>query len=315
MQENNGQFQVKFRGVRGSHTVSSPNILNYGGNTSCVEIRVNGHTIIIDAGTGIIDLGNDLLRDYIASGTRESSRNNIYTTILFSHTHFDHICGLPFFKPAFVETSKISMFGPDTDNNYFEDIIANFVCTPYFPINLDEFTAEIDLQSFITTETILLHPDNMIPEVRTLSYAELNKLPENTVVISAIKSQAHPKDGVLIFKVEFMGRKVVFASDIEGYIGGDVKLINFARNADLLIHDSQYIYTDYASTVSPKQGFGHSTPEMAAEVAKIANVKQLAIYHMDPSYNDEAVEAMEAYTRKYFPNTLAAKEGLEINLL
>lgn len=315
MSENQGQFRVKFRGVRGSHTVSSSNTLNYGGNTSCIEVNVHGHTVIIDAGTGIIELGNDILRDYIASGTRESSRIDINTTILFSHTHFDHICGLPFFKPAFVDNSKITMFGPDTDNNYFEDIITNFIYTPYFPVNFDDFTADIEIQSLNIAETILLYPNNPIPEVRKLSYAEINNLPENTVVISAIKSQAHPKDGVLIFKIEFMGKKMIFASDIEGYIGGDVKLINFARNADLLIHDAQYTYGDYASTVSPKQGFGHSTPEIAAEVARIANVKQLAIYHMDPSYNDEAVEAMETNTKKYFPNTIAAKEGLEISLL
>ncbi|MDD3013521.1 MAG: MBL fold metallo-hydrolase [Candidatus Gastranaerophilales bacterium] len=315
MLEKSQEFNIKFHGIRGSYSVSSQNVLKYGGNTSCVEVRVNGHVIIIDAGSGIINLGSELVKDYIASGTRESSRIPINATILLSHTHYDHISGIPFFKPTFIDTSKINMFGPDTDNNYFEDIITNFISTPYFPINFDEIVAQVNLYSFKPAETIVLYSESTDLETKQLNYKEINELPEDAVVISCIKSQAHPKDGVLIFKISYKQHSIVYASDVEGYLGGDIKLINFARNADILIHDSQYLYEDYASSITPKQGFGHSTPEMAAEIAKLANVKKLVIYHIDPSYNDEVVEIMENNVKKYFGNTIAAREGLEISLL
>jgi len=315
MLESSNEFKIIFRGVRGSHTVCSHNSLKYGGNTSCIEVRVNGHIIIVDAGTGIINLGNELVKDYIASGTRESSRKPINATILLSHTHYDHINGMPFFKPSFIDTSSINLFGPDTDNDFFEDIISNFISAPYFPVNFDDIAADLSLCSFRPYETILLHTGNPDPEIRQLTYKELQEIPEDDVVITCLKSHAHPKDGVLVFKITYKDRSIVYASDIEGYIDGDVKLINFARNADILIHDSQYTCEDYSSSITPKQGFGHSTPEMAAEIAKLANAKQLVIYHIDPSYNDDNIDTMENNTKKYFGNTIAAREALEINLL
>jgi len=315
MLENCDEFKVKFHGVRGSHTVCSNNTLKYGGNTSCVELRVNGHIIIIDAGSGIIELGRELVKNYIASGTRESSRIPINATILFSHTHYDHICGIPFFKPAYINTSCINIFGPDNDNDNFEQILTNFVSAPYFPVNFDKIAANANVHSFKPIETILLHSGSAAPDVKQLSYKEINEISDDTVIITCIKSKAHPNNGVLIFKISFKGHSIVYSSDIEGYVGGDIKLTNFARNSDILIHDSQYIYEDYASTIASKQGYGHSTPEMAAEVAKLANVKQLILYHFDPAYNDDLIDTMENNTKKYFANSIAAREGLEISLL
>jgi len=130
-----------------------------------------------------------------------------------------------------------------------------------------------------------------------------------------MKSYAHPKDGVLVYRISCNGKSLVYATDKESYIGGDSKMITFARNTDLLIHDTQYTMEDYTSTVTPRQGYGHSTPEMAVETAKLANVRQLVMFHLEPNYNDEQLEKMEIKAKGAFYNTVLAREGLEIDLM
>lgn len=307
-------FSVKFYGVRGSHPNPSKNLLDYGGNTACVEVKVNGHTIIIDAGTGIINLGNELVKEYIASGTNNQNRKQINLTMLFSHTHHDHIQGFPFFKPAFIGTTALHMYGAKSLNVNFAETLSHSMFTPFFPVDLGEMAAQMNIRNFKETEIILLHDDNPIPEVINVFKSD-NNLPKDCVKISCIKSYAHPKDGVLIFRIDWKDKAVVYASDKESYIGGDSRLTNFARNADVLIHDTQYTAEDYSSPITPKQGYGHSTPEMAVDAAKTANCKKLVMFHYDPSYSDDIIKQVEAETQKIFPNIMAAYEGLEIDLL
>jgi phosphoribosyl 1,2-cyclic phosphodiesterase len=312
--EQKDKFTIKFYGVRGSHPNPSKHTLKHGGNTSCLAIKVNGHNVIIDAGTGIINLGNELIKEYISTGTTNMDRKPITLTMLFSHTHHDHIQGFPFFKPAFIGTSTLNLFGAKSLNVNFAETLSQSMFTPFFPVDLGEMAAQLNIRNFKETEMLLLYPNKTEPEIRNI-YKNEEPVPDNVARITCFKSYAHPKDGVLVFRVEWKGKSVVYASDKESYIGGDSRLATFARNADILIHDTQYVLDDYSSPITPKQGYGHSTPEMAVDAAKAANAKKLIMFHYDPSYDDELIAQTESNTRKLFPQTYAAYEGLEINLL
>lgn len=307
------KFTIKFYGVRGSHPNPSKHTLDFGGNTSCVEVNVNGHRVIIDAGTGIINLGNELIKEFIASGTNNQNRKPISLTMLFSHTHHDHIQGFPFFKPAFVGTSTLYMFGSKSLNVGFAETLSHSMFTPFFPVDLGEMAAQMYIRNFKETEMILLYPNKLEPEVRNLNRSD-EKVPDNVATITCIKSYAHPKDGVLIFRINWKGKSVVYASDKESYIGGDSRLSSFARNADILIHDTQYTIDDYSSPITPKQGYGHSTPEMAIDAIKAAGAHKLVMFHYDPGYDDDLIRQIEKDTQKLYPHTIAAYEGLELDL-
>jgi phosphoribosyl 1,2-cyclic phosphodiesterase len=315
MLQTNREFSVKFRGVRGSYPVCSKNQLKYGGNTSCVEVRINGRLIILDAGTGIINLGSDLVKNYISSGTTSQNRKPIEAIVLFSHAHLDHIQGFPFFKPAYIKSSKIYMYGFRPRNKDFEQVLAETIFDPIFPIELKEMSALISIKNIRETDGIIIYPEKSEPEILRINEERELEVSDDTILISFTKSYAHPKDGVLLFRITCNGKTLVYATDKESYIGGDSKLSTFARNADLLIHDAQYTIEDYGSPIIPKQGYGHSTPEMAVEAAKIANVSNLVLFHLDPGYDDKQLEKMEEKVKGMFFNSMMAYEGLEIDLM
>jgi ribonuclease BN (tRNA processing enzyme) len=134
------------------------------------------------------------------------------------------------------------------------------------------------------------------------------------VRIQTYHSYAHPKNGVNVYSISWRGKKMVYATDTEGYVETDRRLVRFAKDADLLIHDAQYRPEDYTNPAKPKQGWGHSTPDMACAVAQACNARQLVLFHHEPSYDDDTVAAIEADARKLFPNTCSAYEGLEIRI-
>jgi ribonuclease BN (tRNA processing enzyme) len=119
---------------------------------------------------------------------------------------------------------------------------------------------------------------------------------------------------VNIYRVTWRGKTVVYATDTEGYVESDQRLVRFAKDADLLIHDAQYRIEDYINQADPKQGFGHSTPAMACAVAQQAGACRLVLFHHDPNYDDETVAQIEADAQRVFPRACAAYEGLEIRL-
>ena len=127
-----GEFKVKFRGVRGSYPLAKKEFLNYGGNTSCVEVHVNGHLILLDAGTGMIDAGNELMQKYIESGVTPKERTPINATVLISHIHQDHILGFTFFKPLHVASSVINVFGNVNYNETLADELQPFCLASHF---------------------------------------------------------------------------------------------------------------------------------------------------------------------------------------
>jgi ribonuclease BN (tRNA processing enzyme) len=137
-------------------------------------------------------------------------------------------------------------------------------------------------------------------------------MPEN-VLIHVMRSYAHPQ-GVYIYRIEYQGKALVYATDTEGYVGGDQRLIRFARDATLLIHDAQYTEAEYSNPQMSKQGWGHSTWQMAVNVAQMARVQQLVLFHHDPDHSDEMLEKLERDARAAFPATRLAHEGMVVEV-
>lgn len=306
-------FKVKFRGVRGSHPVVNKDFLKYGGNTVCVEMTAGEHKIIIDAGTGIIPLGDEMFKNYISSAENVAARTPVEAVLLLSHVHQDHIQGLNFFKPMNLVSSKLSMFGFCGSDSKLSDTLSEVVFGKSFPINLCDTKAQLSITDISETEIVVLTKGET-PCVKRILNSENVKPKKNEVIISFLKSGSHPNFGVMCFKIAYGNKSVVYASDTEGYSGGSKKLELFARDADLLIHDSQYTTEDYLSATLPKQGFGHSTFDMAYDVALAANVKKLAFFHFDPSYNDSKLTNIEKLFKSKNKDYFLAKEGLEICL-
>lgn len=301
----NGRFTVKFHGVRGSHAAPGKATMYYGGNTTCVEVRAGGHLIIIDAGTGIIPLGRQLLSEY--------QGRPIIATLLFTHTHHDHMQGFPFFVPAYSGQTTVYMFGPSMFAESLEEVLGKTMLSPYFPVDFKDMKSMKVIRTINETSVIFLKDGAERPELAHLERDGAH-IPHDAVRINAFKSYGHPKDGVMVYRISWRGRSLVFATDTEGYVGGDQRLIEFARGADLLIHDAQYTEGEYCASVNPKQGWGHSTPSMATQVAREAGVQRLVLTHHEPTHNDETVARMEQEAQALFANTTAAYERLEINL-
>jgi len=309
------KFIVKFRGIRGSYPTPRTDCLEYGGNTACVELRVNNHLIIIDAGTGIVDLGVELFKEHVASGVSLFERDPIRATILLSHIHQDHIQGFTFFSPSHILTTELDVFGNTDYSSGVQAVLSELLFNKSFPLDMGDMAAKVNFHDINDTHVIILKENNPIPILKTIETVEDLVPKGGDVVISFYKSYSHPQNGVLIYKVAYKDKSIVYASDKEDFIGGDKKLILFSRNTDLLIHDAQYTTEDYISPISSRQGFGHSTFDMATEVAKQAHAKQLAFFHLDPSYNDEKVRAIEKYYKELYGFSFVAREGQEIEIL
>lgn len=309
---NTDEFKVKFRGVRGSYPMANKDYLKYGGNTSCVEVNVGGHLIIIDAGTGLIELGNELMNNYIASGMSLYDRKPMSATLLLSHIHQDHIQGFPFFKPLHVPSTKLTVLGATAYNESLADELAQLLFTKSFPLDLGDVAANLNIFDSNENEYFVLKNDEI--KVKRIETDEELHPKEDEVVISCYKSYAHPQDGVMVYKIAYRDKSLVYATDKESYIGGDKKFSMFARNCDLLIHDSQYTTEDYLNPYLPKQGYGHSTFDMALDAKKQANAKKLVFYHFDPSYTDQNLDEIAQHYQKISDTSFVAYEGLEITL-
>lgn len=304
-------FKVKFWGVRGSYPVVNKDFLKYGGNTACVEVTAGGHKIIIDCGTGLIPLGDKLYKDHIASSDNVFDRVPINVTILLSHVHHDHIQGLNFFKPLNVVSTKLSIFGFGVFNLSLSDTLSEVIFGKSFPLNLYDIRADYSITDIDETKILVIDSQNN-NLIKKVSGAKDLIPKKDEVIISFMKSNAHPKVGVMCFKISYGNKSIVYASDIEGYSGGFKKLEYFAKDADLLIHDAQYTTEDYISVTQSKQGYGHSTFDMAFDMADSANVKSLAFFHFDPSYNDAKLTNVEKLFKSKNKDCFFAKEGLEI---
>ncbi len=303
----NKPLSVTFWGVRGSHPVPGSRTVGFGGNTTCLQVSAGGLTIIIDAGTGIINLGKKLVGEYFESG----SENSLDATVFFTHLHHDHTQGLPFFQPLYLGQSVLHLFGPRNFGDELAVVLERSMIPPNFPVDFYHSNSIKEITSIKENNIIVFNPPDPTPHVinRFRDTVDAHKA-ESQVVVRVHSDYSHPVNGVLVYRIEYGGKSVVFATDIEGYAYGNTKLIQFARNADLLIHDSQYSIEQYVSLPTPRQGYGHSTPEMAIEVARKAGVKTLACTHHDPASSDTILKKNQTKYKRRFKDLFYTREGL-----
>lgn len=303
-------FKVKFRGVRGSFPVADRKFLRFGGNTACVEVNVGGHLIILDAGTGIVKTGDELIEKYITSAIKPENRTPVCAAILISHIHQDHLLGLTFFKPMHLKSTELDIFGDGNENSDLKTNLSELVFGKTFPLDLGDVACKCDIHNISEDYAILFKP-NKKP---VLVLKKDVKQEENDVLVTFYKSYVHPQHGVMIYKISYKDKSLVYATDKECYFGGDKPFVSFAKNCDLLIHDAQYTSEDYLNAHSPKQGYGHSTYDMAIEAMKQTNAKNLIFFHYDPSYDDTKLDRIkELYTNNH-KNIQMAYEGLEFEI-
>ena len=305
-------FTIKFRGVRGSYPVAEKDFLEYGGNTSCVEVNVDGHLIILDAGSGLINTGKEMLTNYLASGASPEDRTPMNATVLISHIHHDHIQGFTFFRPLHVPSSTINVFGNVNYNESLSDELASLLFGKSFPLDLGDIAGNLNIKDINETEGIILRHGEP-PIIRRIENKNDLIIKDDDVLITCYRSYAHPQEGVLIFKIAFRDKTLVYATDKESYTGGDKKLAKFAKGCDLLIHDAQYTTEDYMDMFVPKQGYGHSTFDMAVDAKNQCEAKKLVFFHFDPDYDDEKLNRIKEQYKE--DNIYLAQEGLTIDLI
>ncbi len=272
-------MKIKFYGTRGSIPVCDRDFLEFGGNTTSIKItRDNGRIAIIDAGTGIRNLGIDLIKDGFY-------QNELF--IGFTHFHWDHIQGFPFFAYAYNPNMVINILamGKDREIKNLEDIFKEQMKTEYFPIPLEGMGAKCNFLQI-----------------------QQNELKINDALIRVIK-QNHP-GGSFGYRIEDNEKSLVVCTDIEHGNSVLPDIVEFCKDVDLLVHDAQYTNKE----LQAHRGWGHSSYDQAIEVAERAGVKKLVITHHDPNHNDVFLAKIERECQKRFPNCILAREGMEIIL-
>ena len=265
---------VRFWGVRGSYPTPGFHTLRHGGNTSCVEVQAGTHKLVFDAGSGIIRLGDELLRN--VNGTTHLS-------LFLTHAHGDHLVGFPFFAPLFDARTNIHLFGPQLAAQTIEQIVTPMMSPPYFPVDIHNLPSQRTFHTVTDDLYVTWQPDQGEPLLNGARNGE-------EVCVQAKFTRSHPLNGAVVYSVEYAGRRIVYATDVEWPHGCEPEVLAFMKGADLLIHDAQYTVDDYRRG---KYGFGHSTVEMAVEAAQLAHVHELILFHHEPTYSDDQLDTME----------------------
>ncbi len=277
-------MHIRFWGTRGSIPTPGPTTVRYGGNTACVEVRdSSGALLILDAGTGLRELGIALM---------SSNGNKPFTIeLLLSHLHWDHIQGIPFFRPAYVPNSAMRITGPKQHSTSMKELLGLGMDDPFFPVDLDDLPAKI--------------------VIAEMEHGSDERIGPYRVRAASI---VHPAPA-LAYRIDADGRSLVYATDTEDpFSGKENPVIALTDGADTLIHDAQYLKSDFKPT------WGHSTIDSAIDVAARAKVKRLVLYHHDPDRSDDALdhigrEATRA-GRERLPGleVVVAREGLELEV-
>jgi phosphoribosyl 1,2-cyclic phosphodiesterase len=272
-------FRVRFWGVRGSIAAPGPATARYGGNTSCIEVRCGGRLIVLDAGTGLRALGSQLV-----------SEAPLDADLFLTHTHFDHVCGLPFFKPFFQSQNRFRLWAGHLGGSYtLQQVMRELMMAPLFPVPPEIFKASLEYRDFRAGETITPAPGIAVRS------APLN----------------HP-NGATGYRIEFGGKAVCYITDTEHVPGApDRSVLSLIQDADAVIYDSMYTDDEYARMYA---GWGHSTWQEAVRLCKPAGVKKLIAFHHDPEHDDDKLDAIGRDIAAAMPGAILAQEGMEIAL-
>ena len=296
---------LKLWGVRGSYPAPHNSHMRVGGNTACIELCVDGHILICDAGSGIIPLGNHLVSQY--KNTKKT------LNILISHYHWDHISGLPFFAPAFMPNWTINLYAPGDSSEEIEKHIAGQMQSPYFPVEVEIWQAQINYyhtqqtikQGVFSIKTFYLHHPGITLgyviqfHAKTIVYMSDNELSFIDHSIEARKDE---------FEADEFELTLAMAQEERD------NAIKQIKGADILLHDAQYTPEDYAK----KRGWGHSCYIDTINFAIEAQIKDLYLFHLDPSYNDDFIDELyqnalrQCQNKKHSLNCHISREGLVI---
>lgn len=288
---------ITFWGTRGS--ISTPGRITekYGGNTPCITVSHQDMTVILDAGTGVRNLGLDLVQG------SHKRRSPLLLHLFLSHTHWDHIQGLPFFQPAYLKDTRLTIYGSPNKERFLASVLKGQMDYEYFPVSMSALTADIRIQE-ISKEVIHL----------------------GAMRIDWQEQVYHP-GGSVRYRFHVNGKKIIYATDVELdqiFYGKDKgekeevagqEYLAFIDEADLLIADGQYTEEEYQSKV----GWGHSSFPVLFEIASRARVKQLAIFHHDPQHSDTFLDDLWVKTGSRYRSgdhrmdVFWAREGLTLS--
>jgi phosphoribosyl 1,2-cyclic phosphodiesterase len=262
--------------------------------------------IIIDAGTGIIPLGAKLKVERARTG------RPIAGTLLFTHGHHDHTQGLALFDPLRLGDSCFHVLGPQVFGLDLSQVLVCATLPSIYPTPLDQLRGMRSIRNVREKQAIVLLQPGAEPVVQELDIGH-PVVPPQAVHLHIYHSCHHPRGGSLVYCIEYREKKLVFATDTEGYEGGDQRLIRLAREADLLIHDAEYVDREYSGPFC-RQGWGHSTWRMAVEVGQQAQVKRLALTHHNAQHDDAFLRTVEREAQAVFPAAFVAREGTTLEL-
>jgi phosphoribosyl 1,2-cyclic phosphodiesterase len=275
-------MRVKFWGVRGSTPTPQAENMRYGGNTSCVEVRVGEQLYIFDCGTGFRVLGQQLQDE---SGEKKLP---LSAHVFVSHFHWDHIQGIPFFRPLYDRADSQFLFHCSSRTRSLKQVMDEQMASPYFPVNLSQMQAQ---QKFYDIDAGRLNLEDGV-QIQT---SWLN----------------HPQ-GCMGFRMETKDGVLVYATDNEpGDAAFDKSVRKLAEGADVLIYDAQYLPEEYAAE---KRGWGHSHWREAVNVVMESGAKELVLFHHDPDHTDVVIDKIVHDARNYYPKVRAAAEGMEIRI-
>jgi len=275
----NDAFWIRFWGVRGTIPCPGPDTLRYGGNTPCVEVMCGSERLILDAGTGLRELGRHL-------NGKEPLRAHIFLT----HTHFDHINGFPFFRPAYHPQNHFEFWAGHLGGRQgaLQEVLAGLMQAPLFPVPIDIMHACIAFHDFKVGETL-----------EPISGIRLRTAPLN-----------HP-NGATAYRVEFQGRSVCYVTDTEHREGSlDQIIIDLIRGSQIVIYDATYTEAEYPCF----RGWGHSTWNEGIRLCEAAGAGRLIAFHHDPDHNDDMLDQMAEELARARPGSEVAREGRVIHL-
>jgi len=273
------QISVTFWGVRGSIASPGPSTQRYGGNTPCIEIQCDDHTVVIDAGTGIRPLGVKL--------AQQGKGKNL--DLLFTHTHMDHLVGLPFFAPAYNPQNTIRFWaGHLLPERSLEGACRHLMSDPLFPVPPDVFQAKVSFIDFDENSTI-----SLTPEI-TVKTAPLD----------------HPGRATG-YRIEYGGKSIAVVTDTAHVPDApNNNALKLMHDADIVIYDAMFTEEEFKD----RPDWGHSTWEEGIKLANMAGSKQLVLFHHDPSRTDEEMDKIVSEASKRRPGTIAALEGETLTL-